>query len=588
MEYTILEAKVACKTMGPEILSLVPPIRAPERRFAAALKSFKSLNPLILFSGDCLSPSLLSTTTKGKHMIPILNALGVHSAVFGNHEFDFGLDVLEDFKRETQCTWFLSNVYDKISSEPLGHGVVSRVIEWNNLNIGLMGLVEEDWLDTLNTVDKSDLLYFDYVEVASKLSKELRNKGAEIIIALTHMKWSNDIRLARAACGLNLVLGGHDHSYGVIDENGILIVKSGSDFRSLTKIDISRSNNSFQYATQKIDVLSDLDEDINVKAIVGEYIANQQPMLKEVLFQTDIELDGRYTTVRKSESNLGNLITNAMLETTHAEIALLNSGTLRSDRVHPAGNFTVYDLLTILPLVDLVVVLKITGNQLLKALENGVSRYPELDGRFPQVAGIEFGFDPDAQPGHRVAVNSVQVQGQDLIKCKLYHLAVKEYIAKGKDGYTVFQSCPWLYDIEAAQVLSTIVRNHFESTTIVWGLTCSRSVRRMRLIKKSQSASVKDLELLKLLIFTFTQSVSVGVTVSKLGSVDVAQITKSVNLHCDKSVDCISQKINTTVCSHRQCCRLTAWSASAEAGRQTTVLAFLVQLLDGRIGGRCS
>uniref|UniRef100_A0A8C5KQG2 Ecto-5'-nucleotidase n=1 Tax=Jaculus jaculus TaxID=51337 RepID=A0A8C5KQG2_JACJA len=435
-------------------------------------KKFSFLNPLLIFSGDCLNPSVLSTITKGKHMISILNELGVHFAIFGNHEFDFGVDILEDYTKQMHFPWFLSNVYDRFTSEPLGHGTVKKIVNWNNIKIGLMGLVEEDWLDTLATVNKSNVSYKDYADVANDIAEKLRVVGAELVVALTHMKWGNDTRLAQQARSLDLILGGHDHDYGIRKVNGTWIVKSGSDFKNLTKINIRLLGASSQFVFEKVDVLSYLEEDAYIKAIVRDFTQNLQYMLEEVLCPVDMELDGRETTVRRSESNLGNLVTNAMLEAT----------LLISDRIHPPGNFTLHDLLAVLPIVDPVLVVRVTGSQLLEALENGVYKYPALDGRFPQVAGIEFGFDPEAEPGHRVIRDTVKVQGQYLRKKKVYLLAIKEYIANGKDGYSMLKSCPRMFDPETAQVLSTVVMNHFESIKIFQGRKRCLSGHRMSLI----------------------------------------------------------------------------------------------------------
>ncbi|XP_053156537.1 snake venom 5'-nucleotidase-like isoform X2 [Hemicordylus capensis] len=461
-------------------------------RFATAIQKFSLLNPLIIFSGDCLNPSALSAITKGKHMVPILNALGVHFAVFGNHEFDFGIDILEEYIRQMQFPWFLSNVQDKFTSEPLGHGTIKNMVTWNNMNIGLMGLVEEDWLDTLATIKKSNLHYVDYVKVANQLSVELKAEGAELIIAMTHMKWINDMRLAQSTEGIDIVLGGHDHDYGIKKVNGTWIVKSGSDFRNFTTINIRKVGEAFQYTFQKTDILQHLEEDPRIKSLVNDCSQNLQHLLKQVLCPIDVDLDGRVETVRRMESNLGNLVANAMLEATHADVALLNSGTLRSNQIHPAGDFTMHDLLTILPIMDALLVVRVTGKQLLEALENGVYRYPALDGRFPQVAGIEFWFDPNAAPGHRILRDSVKIQGQYLKENRIYQLAIKEYLANGKDGYIMLQNCPRMFDIETAQTLSTVVINHFESIKIVQGIKPCFSGHRMSLITRSKLKSLID------------------------------------------------------------------------------------------------
>lgn len=152
------------------------------------------------------------------------------SFILGNHEFDFGIDILEEYMKQMHFTWFLSNVHDRFTSEPLGHGTVKKIVNWNNLKIGLMGLVEEDWLDTLATVNKSNVNYKDYAEAANELALELREEGVDLVIAMTHMKWGNDTRLTQRAEGLDLILGGHDHEYRVRRVNETWIVKSGSDF----------------------------------------------------------------------------------------------------------------------------------------------------------------------------------------------------------------------------------------------------------------------------------------------------------------------------------------------------------------------
>lgn len=217
--------------------------------------------------------------------------MGVHFAVFGNHEFDFGVDVPEDYIQQMKFPWFLSNVYDRFTSKPLGHGSVKKVVKWNNTKIGLMGLVEEDWLDTLPTINKSNLNYIDYVKAGNKISAELKAEGAGLLIAMTHMKWINDIRLAQNTQGIDLVLGGQDHDYGIKKVNGTWIVKSGSDFRNFSKINIRKFGASFQYTIQRIDILRNLEEDSFIKSVVDDYTQNLQvPFVQTIYILQEILL----------------------------------------------------------------------------------------------------------------------------------------------------------------------------------------------------------------------------------------------------------------------------------------------------------
>ena len=119
--------------------------------------------------------------------------------------------------------------------------------------------------------------------------------------------------------------------------------------------------------------------------------------------------------------------------------------------------------MAILPMVDPLWKLEVTGEQVLLALENGVSQYPRLEGRFPQVSGISFTFDPSRPSGERVCENTVLVNGDLLERTRIYTLCTKGYIASGKDGYSVFKSAKILMDHEAGIILNSEVRNFFQS-----------------------------------------------------------------------------------------------------------------------------
>lgn len=108
--------------------------------------------------------------------------------------------------------------------------------------------------------------------------------------------------------------------------------------------------------------------------------------------------------------------------------------------------------------------LELTGEQLLKALENGVSLYPRHEGRFPQVSGMTFTFDPTQPSGQRVVRSSVRVGKSPLREAQTYKLCTKGYIGKqGKDGYDVFRDCKQLVKEDEGPVLFTMVREHFEA-----------------------------------------------------------------------------------------------------------------------------
>jgi len=255
------------------------------------------------------------------------------------------------------------------------------------MKLGFIGLIEEEWMETLSTVDTEDLEYIDFVTEGRRLAQELKAEGADYVIALTHMRWPNDIRLAENVEEIDLILGGHDHDFGCRQINGKTVVKSGTDFRNYALISLTfKSDGHVDVDVQESFVDSSIPEDEEVKSIVEKYTQLMGEKMDTVLGHIDVDLDGRFEIVRTRESNLGNFVTDIMLRSTEADVAILNSGTLRSDRIHHCGDFRMRDLMSVLPMIDALVVIAVTGTQLLAALENGVSKYPALEGRFPQVS----------------------------------------------------------------------------------------------------------------------------------------------------------------------------------------------------------
>lgn len=116
-------------------------------------------------------------------------------------------------------------------------------------------------------------------------------------------------------------------------------------------------------------------------------------------------------------------------------------GTFRSDRVHPPGPFSMRDLTNIVPMRDPLIVISVTGKILHEALENSVSGYPKLEGRFPQVSGVTFAFDPRKPVGNRVDYRLVQIGDEWLKLNQSYSLCIKSYMHGGCDGFTMFKNC---------------------------------------------------------------------------------------------------------------------------------------------------
>ena len=144
------------------------------------------------------------------------------------------------------------------------------------------------------------------------------------------------------------------------------------------------------------------------------------------------------------------------------------------------------DLLTILPMMDPLVLLDVTGDQLCQAVENGVSQWPKLEGRFPQVSGITFAFDPSQPPGSRVDPAFVKIGDEYIDKHQHYKLVTKAYLASGRDGYDALAQAPVLVDEECAPNLTSAVQNHFQAIQIKKGKGRRTSIHHQSLVTLSR------------------------------------------------------------------------------------------------------
>ena len=121
------------------------------------------------------------------------------------------------------------------------------------------------------------------------------------------------------------------------------------------------------------------------------------------------------------------------------------------------------DLLSILPMIDSLVLIDIKGAQIHQALENGVSQWPKLDGRFPQVGGITFAFDPTKPPGSRIDPAYIKIGTEYMDGQTHYKLATKASLASGEEGYSALAQGNILVDDQCAPSLTSALLNHFKS-----------------------------------------------------------------------------------------------------------------------------
>ena len=169
-------------------------------------------------------------------------------------------------------------------------------------------------------------------------------------------------------------------------------------------------------------------------------------------------LDGVSQHLRSSETNLGDLVADAIRADAKTEIAITNAGSIRGNRIFPSGPLTRRTLLEIHPFDNVICVLALSGKVVLDALNHGVSSLPTANGRFPQVSGLTMIVDQNAPAGSRV--RDVRVGGQPLDPNKTYTVAIPDFILKQGDGYTMFAGQQVRVAPEAGNLISAALEKY--------------------------------------------------------------------------------------------------------------------------------
>jgi len=422
------------------------------------------------FGGDLISPSVMSGLTKGAQMVELMNAVGADVAVPGNHEFDFGPDIARQRIGESGFPWLGANVLGKDGKPAVGMTDV-HTVKAGDFTVGFFGLLDPQ-TETLSSPG-ADIAFASVSETAAASVKKLQEMGADVIVALTHLDMATDIALAREVKGIHAILGGHDHDPAVWLAGSVPILKAGYDAHHLGALDLSvewvesRGKKKLQVIPAwRLTSTAGIAADPEIKALVDKHNAKLDEDLNVPVGKIAVLLDSQRASVRTAETNMGNLIADAMRKAVDADIAITNGGGIRGDRTYDAGTvLTRKDVLTELPFGNVTVLLELSGADVLAALENGVSEVEKKAGRFPQVSGLSFTYDPAAAAGSRVV--EVKIGGKALDKAKTYKVATNDYMAGGGDGYAAFKKGKTLIDASGATLMATTVMNHIAANAPV-------------------------------------------------------------------------------------------------------------------------
>ncbi len=393
----------------------------------------------VVLAGDFLSPSVVGTTkidgqrVYGRHMVDMMNQVGVDLVVFGNHEFDIPEKDLQNRINESQFAWLSSDVLHKNSNgtvtpfyrtRPDSIAIpVSFLLTSTNKQFAI-GMVNA----TIQSNQQPWVVYQNQLESVKKACHQVK-KHSDIVVGLTHLSLEEDKKLARKMKHIRLIMGGHEHQHNYIPIRKGAIAKADANAKTIYRHLLFRDGRR-----GKIKIISNLvyvdsavvpDPEIAAAVKVWEdkaYAAFRAIGLepKAVVYHTKESLDGTEANIRHMQTNLGILIAQSMRAVSpKADAAIFNSGSIRIDD-QIAGVMTQLDVIRTLPFGGKLCEVELTGtllNQMLITSDRikGLGGYLQLS------------------PNITYNRNNWELNGIEIVPSKIYRIITPEFLFSGAE-----------------------------------------------------------------------------------------------------------------------------------------------------------
>ena len=385
---------------------------------------------LLLAAGDMIQGNIWANLTRGESVIELMNMMRFDAIVVGNHEFDFGQDVLKKRIAEARFTVLGANVKGLGALNPY----VIKEIE--GVRVAIIGVVTDEAPLTTDPRNVAGLKFTSPEVAVKEYLRELEGR-ADIFIVLSHIGYFADRLLAQKVEGIDVIVGGHSHTKLLTPSvtGNTVIVQAWEHGKALGVLDLEVENKKIVKFDDHLEEIRPEKgkEDKAVAELVGKYQKIIDSVLDEMVGESAVDFDGQ--NVRRRETNLGDLVADVMKSVSGADAAIINGGSIRANIGR--GEIRTKDVYTALPFDNYVVAVKLTGGQIREALEHGVSAVEEEGGRFPQISGMRFSFSRAEKPGMRV--KDVMIGETPIEADKDYVVATNDFLAVGGDGYKVFQ-----------------------------------------------------------------------------------------------------------------------------------------------------
>ncbi|NNU79977.1 multifunctional 2',3'-cyclic-nucleotide 2'-phosphodiesterase/5'-nucleotidase/3'-nucleotidase [Halovulum dunhuangense] len=453
---------------------------------AVAQARARSNNSILVDGGDQFQGTLFYTYYKGAAAAEMMNKMGYDAMTVGNHEFDDGPEVLRGFVDTVDFPVLMSNA--DVSGEPLLSDAIQKsvVLERGGERLGLIGLTP---IDTPELASPGrNVIFTEPADAVQGEIDRLKAEGVNKFIVLSHSGYGVDLALAEAVPEIDVIVGGHTNTLlsntqeravgpypTMVGTTAVVSAYAYGKFLGELNVTFDDDGVITEAVGEPVIMDASVTEDVGTKARISELAVPLDEIRNQVIGESAGPIEGDRSVCRVMECEMGNLVADAMLERVRdqgIQIAIANSGGLRASI--DAGEVTMGEVLTVLPFQNTLSTFQVTGEELLAALENGVSQVADVAGRFPQVAGMKFTWSEAAEPGSRIVEAMVETAPgsyEPIDPEATYGVVSNNFVRNGGDGYAMFVNASNAYDFgpDLADVTAEYLAANTPYTPIVTG-----------------------------------------------------------------------------------------------------------------------
>lgn len=418
-----------------------------------------SKNTLLVDSGDLAQGSIYYQLFDGVPDVNFLDMAGYDAICIGNHELDKGVDSFENLTKLTNVPFLGANLEFK-DNFYLNGKIRSHIIKnYEGFSVGVIGMTNPELLDL--TINKDKVGLSNYDKTLQFFVDYLRN-SVDLIVLLSHSGLSRDIQTAKTISGVDVIVGGHSHDFLeeplLVNNEGrkVLIVQAGEFGIKLGKLDIDFDKNGIKTFNGELVLLDDtIEPDSKTQKKINEIEKDVCLLKTQKISTTKVKIDATTESLRSGLANSGALILESLKRVSpDSDIAIMNSGAIRGNKIIPKGAITRFDVMELLPFNNKIAELEVTGAFIKSLLETSIKdmTVENLSSRnFLQTAGVSYDvdllepaqkYDANAQKliqeGNRV--KNITINNKQLDFNKKYKIVTNEFLAKGGDGFFQFQN----------------------------------------------------------------------------------------------------------------------------------------------------